>query len=281
MRRKALGKGLKALFPGEVEETDQVRWIPLELIDPNPYQPRALIRGEELQSLVQSIREKGLLQPIVVRPKGERFELVAGERRLLACREVGLERVPALVVEIGDRELLELALVENLQREDLSPIEEARAYRTLMEEFGLSQGEVAQIVAKDRSSVANTLRLLNLPEDVQDLILEGKLSEGHGRVLLRLRDPKQMREYAQKILEHGWSVRKTEQMIRPRDPEMRPQKRSVDPWIRKVEQRLQETLKRPVSVRISSRGKGRLTIEFSSKEDLARFLEILERRVKA
>ena len=281
MRRKALGKGLKALLPGEFEETDQVRWIPLDQIDPNPYQPRAVIRGEELQSLVQSIQEKGLLQPVVVRPKGERFELVAGERRLLACREAGLERIPAVVMEIEDRELLELALVENLQREDLSPIEEARAYRTLMEEFGLSQAEVARIVSKDRSSVANTLRLLHLPEDVQDLILEGKLTEGHGRVLLRLEDPKLIREYAQKIIENGWSVRKTEQMIRPKPSPVHARKKTQDSWVQEVEHRLRNALKRPVTLRFSSRGKGRLSIEFKSREDFLAFLKALEKGLKA
>jgi len=221
-RKSRLGKGLGALlgdnYLAAATEGFEVRSLPLASIVPNPYQPRREFRAEELEDLRKSIQENGLLQPIVVRPAAgigpDRFELVAGERRLRSVTALGWERVPAVIREVDDRTLLVLALVENLQREGLNPLEEAEGYRQLMEEFSLTQGEVAEAVGRSRPTIANALRLLKLPPSIRRLLDEGSLSMGHARALLAIEDPVRMGELARRLIQEGWSVREIEARIR-------------------------------------------------------------------
>ncbi|MCL6450670.1 MAG: ParB/RepB/Spo0J family partition protein [Acetobacteraceae bacterium] len=214
MQRKALGRGLEALFPGlGPTPGEQVVKLGLDAIRPNRYQPRRRVDEGRLAELAASIREHGVVQPVVVRPLDGGYELVAGERRWRAARLAGLEDVPAVVRDVSDRELLQVALIENLQREDLNPIEEACAYRTLMQEFGMTQEEVAQKVARSRPQVANMLRLLNLDAEVQGLLLEGKLGAGHGKVLLAVESPAWQRQLARRIADGGLTVRQAEALV--------------------------------------------------------------------
>jgi len=212
-----LGKGLGALLGEYLEEEGQgapERTLPVDRIRPNPFQPRSDFDGEALEGLVESIRANGLLQPLVVRPAGDGWELVAGERRWRAIRELGWETAPAIVRELADRQMLVLALVENLQRENLSPIEEALGYRQLLEDFDLTQAEVAEQVGRDRSTVSNTLRLLSLDEEVRRLVASGALSAGHGRAILGLEEAEARLALAREAVEEGLSVREVERRVR-------------------------------------------------------------------
>lgn len=254
-----LGKGLEALLP---RGGGGVVRLPLELVRPNPNQPRRRFREEALRELVESIREKGLLQPLLVRPKGEGYELVAGERRYRAALEAGLKEVPVLIRDLTDREALEIALVENLQREDLSPVEEALGYQRLLE-MGLTQEEVSRRVGKARSTVANALRLLQLPEEALRALEEGRITPGHARALLML--PEEERLWALgEILAKGLSVRQAERL-----KEKRPK---PEPDLER--QALAEGLSRSLGLRVRL-SKRRLVIEFSSEEELALILERL------
>lgn len=280
MSRQALGRGLKALIP-QVEEArgEEVKQIAMESIEPNPYQPRITFDEDSLQELAASIEEKGVLQPITVREKGERFELVAGERRWRAARMAGLKEIPALVRKLSDREIMEIALIENLQRQDLNPIEEAQAYGVLMQEFGLTQDEVAQAVGKGRPTVANRLRLLRLPGKVQEHIADGSLSPGHGKILV-IMDEDRANSLAKRCIEENWSVRQLEEFLssaagkggrrkgKPRDKEVQ------SPVIREVEERLQGVLGTRVRIR-DKKGKGRIEVEYYSVEELNRILDVI------
>lgn len=280
MSRQALGRGLKALIP-QVEEArgEEIKQIAMESIEPNPYQPRITFDEDSLQELAASIEEKGVLQPITVREKGERFELVAGERRWRAARMAGLKEIPALVRKLSDREIMEIALIENLQRQDLNPIEEAQAYGVLMQEFGLTQEEVAQAVGKGRPTVANRLRLLRLPGKVQEHIADGSLSPGHGKILV-IMDEDRANSLAKRCIEENWSVRQLEEFLssaagkggrrkgKPRDKEVQ------SPVIREVEERLQGVLGTRVRIR-DKKGKGRIEVEYYSVEELNRILDVI------
>lgn len=216
---RRLGKGLGALLgeyvDEDVEPEGPVRELPVARIRPNPYQPRSDFGEEGLERLVESIRENGLLQPLVVRPaEDDEWEIVAGERRFRALRELGRESAPVVVRELTDRQMLVLALVENLQRENLSPLEEARGFRQLMRDFDLTQAEVAERVGRDRTTVSNTVRLLRLPDTVRELVEDGALSEGHGRAILGLESEEQQVELAREVVGRGLSVRETERRVR-------------------------------------------------------------------
>lgn len=216
---RRLGKGLGALLgeyvDEQVEPEGPVRELPVSRIRPNPYQPRSEFGEKDLEQLVESIRENGLLQPLVVRPAGDgEWEIVAGERRYRALRELGRETAPVVVRELTDRQMLVLALVENLQRENLTPLEEARGFRQLMRDFELTQAEVAERVGRDRTTVANTMRLLRLPEPVRDLVEDGTLSEGHARAILGLEDEEDQVEMAREVVGRELSVRETERRVR-------------------------------------------------------------------
>jgi ParB family chromosome partitioning protein len=282
MARKALGRGIGAIIPDVATVFDQKKAplveIELEKIAPNPNQPRGTFDQKTLQELSKSIGERGMLQPVVVRPSGQGFQLIVGERRARAAKLAGLKKIPAMVLEIEqDREMLELALVENLQREDLNPIDQARAYQKLVDDCGLTQEEVSQKVQKDRATVANTLRLLGLPGEVQDLVRAGTVSAGHARALLALENARDQITLAKRIARGDLSVRAVERMVRERrGPAARVIKVPAmkSPHIREIEERLQRVL--GTAVRIVSRGKrGRLEIEFYSDDDLDRILGII------
>ena len=292
-QRKALGKGLGALIPGaDLDASDAVgpadasldqgrRVLDLAVadIEPNPHQPRTAFDPDKVDELAQSIREKGIIQPLSVRRFGAGYQLIAGERRLRAAQLADLETVPALVLDVvTDQEMMEVSLIENIQREDLNAIEEARAYRALMEECQLTQEEVAEKVGKDRSTVANTLRLLNLSPEVREALQSNQISMGHARALLGLEDEPLQAALCKEILVRGLSVRKVEELVRvaregkPQEPEARPRFR--DPEVLAVEEDLQRHF--GTAVNISRRGKkGKIEIEFYSNDDLERLLELL------
>lgn len=282
--RRRLGRGLEALLGPSREEAERegnLVQLALKDIHPNPYQPRRDVDPAALEELKSSIRQAGLLQPVVVRsaPGGNgAYELIAGERRLRACQQLGWERIPAVLREVDDRTVLTLALVENLQRDDLSPVDEARGYDRLIAEFSLTQQEVADAVGRDRSTVANALRLLKLPEPVLQMLHEGVLSVGHARALLALDDARSVTTLAREAVAQGLSVRDVEDRVRGgRAPERRPRlKRGVAaPEVRRVEDALRRRLGTDVRVTLRAKGKGQLHIAFYSNDDLARLMELI------
>src|SRR5690606_1733246 len=287
-KRDRLGKGLGALLgeylgtEGTEERPTDTRMIPVASIAPNPFQPRREFSEEELEELSSSIRENGLLQPVTVRPAPPgapaAWELIAGERRWRAVMRLGWTEVPALVREIDDRAMLVLALVENLQRAELSPLEEALGYQQLAEEFGLSQQEIAQAVGRDRSTIANALRLLNLPAAVRQLVAEGKLSAGHARALLGVGNDHQMIELARRAVDDGWSVRQVEaevQRTRPKKPARSSPERPREAAERRLEEELQRVLGTAVRIRRKRGMKGKIEIPFYGAEDFERIYELL------
>lgn len=289
MNEKRLGRGLEALLgPISREQaaaSGALREIPVGAIHPNPFQPRREFDEEALGELAQSINTSGLLQPIVVRSNGASYELVAGERRWRAVQQLGWPRIPAVVKEVDDQSLLTLALIENLQRDDLSPIDEARGYDRLMREFELPQSEVARLVGRNRVTVANSLRLLSLPAEVQQMLERRELSEGHGRALLALNDPEEITRIARDVVQHGWSVRETEaltrgqgpaaQITRPRLQRVKAPVRTVHAEQRRVEDTLRKRLGTDVRITAKRKGRGLITISYYSNDDLARLLEII------
>ncbi|BAS29455.1 ParB/RepB/Spo0J family partition protein [Limnochorda pilosa] len=276
MTRQALGRGLRALIPDAGEAAVEVRELAVERIVVNPYQPRQQMDPGALEELAESIRAQGVLQPVVVRPAGEGYQLVVGERRWRAAQMAGLRTIPAVVRAMGDREAAALALIENLQREGLNPIEEARGFRRLMLEFGWTQEDVAVQVGRKRSSVANALRLLQLAPELQEMVMRGDLSVGHGKVLLAVEDATQQVELGERAVREGWSVRRLEQVaagLRQR-PERKRRVRVHDPEAAAVESHLAERLGTRVTVR--ARGKrGRIEIEFYGPEDLERIVRAM------
>lgn len=279
MNRKALGKGLEALIPDRPREAagGLVRELSVNEIHRNEEQPRSRFDDRTMRELAASIRTYGVVQPVVVRQLATgAYVLVAGERRLRAARLAGLDVVPAIIRDVDETGALELALVENLQREDLNPIDEARGYESLMELSGATQAEVAERVGRDRSTVANCVRLLELPPEVQDMLSEGELSAGHGRALLGLGTSDEIRAGAKKAASRGLSVREVEALARggKRRKKVSRKQRTEDPVLRDWEERLQRTL--GTQVRIERMGtEGTIRIEYYSDEDLERILEAL------
>jgi ParB family chromosome partitioning protein len=286
-KKERLGKGLGALlgeYLGEEAVDMEARTVLVSAVHPNPFQPRREFKEEELTDLVRSIDENGLLQPIVVRPAGnrrgaDRWELVAGERRWRAVTRLGWTDVPAIIREVDDRTLLVLALVENLQRSALSALEEAQGYQQLQEEFDLSQQDVADAVGKDRSTVANTLRLLQLPVSVRRHLESGALSAGHARALLGLANARRMGELAERAVAEGWSVRDTESRVRddqPGKPRRRRKSRGDDPARKELETALERSLGTQVKIRQGKGGaRGRIEVSFYDAEDFERVFELL------
>jgi ParB family chromosome partitioning protein len=281
-KRPPLGRGLSALF-GEggarvLSGPGAPRAVPIEAIRPSPFQPRRRFAEAELDGLVQSIREKGVIQPLLVRPleaeadAGPNFELVAGERRWRAAQRAGLHEVPVVIRSFGDSEVLEIALVENLQREDLTPLEEAEAYSRLMQEFGRNQAEVAETIGKSRSHVANTLRLLGLPPMVKQQLDEGALSAGHARALLGAPDPAAL---AGEVVRRGLNVRATELLVRRRAARPEPRQRNPrDADTVALERELGATLGLRISLMPKGRG-GSLTLHYASLDQFDRVLKLL------
>ena len=276
MKRNVLGKGLDVLLPEAVLETG-LRQIDIDLIKPNTLQPRMQVDPESLQQLADSISEHGVLQPVIVRSRkdGKYFELVAGERRWRAAQRAELVSVPAIIQDISDEKMLALALIENIQRDDLTAIEEAHAYQVLVEKFHLSQDEVARRVGKSRSAVANILRLLNLSQDVQQMLLEGSVSMGHARALLPLPENAQ-RRLARKVIGRDLSVRQTERAVKnflhPKPPKVNT---STDPHLLAARQRLEERFQTKVEIQMNGKTAGRLFFHFHNDEELERLYEAL------
>jgi ParB family transcriptional regulator, chromosome partitioning protein len=287
---KRLGRGLEALLGAvskeQAEATGALRDLPIANVLPNPYQPRTHIDEEALIELTASIEASGLLQPVVVRPRNGKFELIAGERRWRAIQRLGWARIPAVVKDVDDQTLLTLALIENLQRNDLSSIDEATGYQRLGEEFKLPQAEIARRVGRNRSTVANLLRLLKLPDEVKTLVHQGKLSEGHARALLALEDESEVLRLAREAVAQGWSVREMESRARgdattvtpisaPNGVRTRAPQKMQTADVRRVEDALRKRLGTDVRVTSRRRGRGFLSISYYSNDDLARVLELI------
>jgi len=279
LKKKVLGRGLEALISQDLKESvtevERVKELNINEIDPNPNQPREHFDEEKLKELASSIRKNGLLQPVVVRRRGSRYELVLGERRLRAARMAGLNNIPALVRDVDDSNSLKFALLENLQREDLNPLEEARGYEKLKEQFGLSDRDIAGILGKDRSTVTNTLRLLKLPGEVQGMLAEGTITRSHARSLLAVDEPEKQIELARRIAEERLSVREIEIDIGGKRRRKRKKGESAkDPVISEIEGELERRL--GSRVRIVPRKKGGvIVVEYYSNEDLERILEAI------
>lgn len=276
---KGLGRGLDALLSSlEIGEDEQVIQIPLPQLRPNPYQPRKKFDPQSIAELSQSIKEHGVIQPIIVRKSIKGYDIVAGERRWRAAQEAGLETVPAVIKSLSDREMMEIALIENLQRENLNVMETAAAYKRLMETFGLTQDELALKVGKSRPHVANFLRLLQLPEKVQKEVMDGKLSMGHARALLGLKDKQAMEKMAQKCIKDELSVRQLEELIKQknvsRETSAKKRENKPDRQLVRYEERLKSKLGTAVKIKMG-RKKGKIEIEFFSNDDLERLVDLI------
>ena len=282
-QQKGLGRGLGALlgdYNQGPEADGSLRQLPLQKVEPNPDQPRRDFNEEELQALADSIGEHGILQPLTVRemPHSGYYQIIAGERRWRAARMAGLTEVPALVIEADDRQAMELALIENLQRQDLNPVEEAQGYHSLLEDYGLTQEEAARRVGKSRPAVANALRLLNLEADILEQIRSGTLSPGHARAILSLKDGKKRQEAAQKIVSLDLSVRQAEALCRSlgREPKPEPPTGTLQVnYVAECEKTLSRRLGRGVKI-VTGKRKGRFELEFYGPEDLQRLYEALQ-----
>ena len=285
---RRLGRGLEALLgnAGGLASSDEgaLKSIPIGQIGRNPFQPRREFNSEELGELQESLSSSGLLQPITVRrrPGKDGFELIAGERRLRAAMKLGWKEIPAIIKDIDDRTVLTLALVENLQRTDLNPIEEGEGYHRLSNEFGLTQQRIAETVGKDRTTIANMLRVLQLPEVVRKLLQDGQLTMGHAKVLLGLEDPAMIATLAREIVSEGLTVREVERRIResagPRTGKKAGRPRSADrlsPEVKRVEDRLRRYLQTDVTVNVGKNDRGTLTLHFYSADDLERLLDVM------
>lgn len=277
-KRSGLGKGLEALIPTDQAPAGGVAQVPVAAIAPNPMQPRTAMDPEALAELAASIREHGLLQPLIVTRQGpEQYQLIAGERRLQAARLAGLASVPAIVKEATPQEVLELALVENIQRADLNPLEEASAFRHLVDEFGLTQEQVAQRVGKSRVAVTNTLRLLRLPDEVREALAGGIIHEGHARALLALPTPQAQLAALKVVVQKDMSVRQTEELVRrllAEPPQPRHQE-EPGPEAQALEQEFRDTLGTKVNLYRNRKGRGRLVIHFYSEEELQAIYDLI------
>jgi ParB family chromosome partitioning protein len=291
-KRKALGRGLATLLPAargtqapiptqdsqpQTPAADNIHDIPLELIDRNPYQTRTHFDEQALNELAESIKSSGVIQPITVRPSAGRFQLITGERRWLASGRAGKTTVPAIVRQLSNEQALEITIVENLQREDLNPVEQARAYDRLGREFNLTQEQMAQRTGKDRSSVSNFLRLLKLPPEVLTMVESTALSFGHAKALMSLDSPEAMLQLAQRAAQLSMSVRQLEgavaNLLHPEPAAAKPE-RILDPNVREAEQQLQRALGLRVQIQ-DRKGKGKIVLEYKSLEDFDRVLEML------
>jgi len=275
--KRGLGKGLSALIPNAVaEDSAEVHEVAIDEIVPNPKQPRTDIGEEGVADLTNSIRRVGMLQPIVVRPHGNGYQIIAGERRWIAARAAGLERVPVRVLSKNEAESLELALIENLQRQDLNPIEEARGYRRLLTEYHMTQAELAEKVSKSRSTITNALRLLDLPDEVQGLVYDGRLSAGHARTVLSVPDEALRIRLADKVVAEGLSVRDTESVARlyAAGQTERAPRRQTPKSFKVVARKLRKILGTGVRVRQTEK-KGKIEIEFHGEEELERIFRLL------
>ncbi|HLR34722.1 MAG TPA: ParB/RepB/Spo0J family partition protein [Tissierellales bacterium] len=283
-KKRGLGKGLSALIPEEPMEEmvsnevdkNAIVNIDISLIKPNKNQPRKEFDKQALEELKHSIKDYGVIQPIIVRKKGEEYEIVAGERRWHATKNAGLEKIPCIIKDVEEVEATKLALIENIQREDLNSIEEAKAFDDLMKNYGYTQEEVARIIGKSRSYIANTIRLLNLEDKVRNYVVEGKLSSGHGRALLAIEDEENQIKVAERIVKNKLNVRDTEKLVKDSNKPVKKEKVYIeeDPFLVEIEESLMNVLGTRVSIS-SGREKGKIEIEYYGDEDLERILEML------
>ncbi|MDZ4167504.1 MAG: ParB/RepB/Spo0J family partition protein [Coriobacteriia bacterium] len=277
MSKRGLGKGLSALIPGAGQEAGtEVLELPITSVAPNPHQPRTAMDETQISELADSIKKVGVLQPIVVRPLGNEYQIIAGERRWRAAREAGLEKVPVRVMICSETEALALALIENLQREDLNPVEEARGYRRLIDEYHMTQSELADRVSKSRSAVTNTLRLLDLPEDILDLLYNSQISAGHARAILSIPDDDRRHTLARKCVDEGLSVREAESIAKllAAGASIQAQRPLTPKSYKIVARKLRRLLSTNVRVRQTAK-KGKIEIDFHDETDLERIMRLL------
>lgn len=292
--KRGLGKGLDSLIPTNVmmesevkhatvstassaeEEKDGTLMVKLSKVEPNREQPRKNFNEDSLQELAESLKQFGMLQPILVQNRGDYYEIIAGERRWRAAKIAGLKEVPVIVRELTDQEIVEISLIENIQREDLNPIEEAQAYKRLLTEFHLKQDEVAERVSKSRTAVTNSMRLLKLCDEVQKMVVDDMISTGHARALISIEDPEEQYLIAQKIFDEKLSVREVEKLVKDLHKPPKPPKeenKTLQAIYQEISERLKQSLSTKVSVSAKQNGAGKIEIEFYNHEDLERLLE--------
>ncbi|MDV4150818.1 ParB/RepB/Spo0J family partition protein [Clostridium sp. AL.422] len=278
-KKSALGKGLGALIPNENTSKDKNKpsLISINLIKSNDKQPRKSFDDEKIAELAQSIKEHGIIQPIILNKQDDYYVIVAGERRWRASKLLGLKEVPAIVMELSDKEILEISLIENIQRQDLNPIEEALAYQKLLSDFDLTQEELSKRVGKSRVAISNTIRLTALCDTVKQYLIDEVITEGHGRVLLAIEDPKLQCEIAQKVIDERLSVRELERLVKSikSDKKTKEKTREISPYYKDVTEKLQNYFGTKVNIS-NKNNKGKIEIEYYSNEDLQRILEIMD-----
>lgn len=283
-KKRGLGKGLSALIqdkekvetlinPESIDSDESVALLKLEAINPNPDQPRKIFQKDALKELAESIKSNGVIQPIIVRKTKEGYEIIAGERRWRAAKEAGLQEIPSIIREIDDITADRISLIENVQRENLNPIEEAQAYRRIMEEYKLKQDELGKAVGKSRSYISNVVRLMNLDEKIIQYIYEGKLSGGHGKALLGISDKTQQVKAAEKIIEYGINVRDTEKNVKNKRT-VKTKKKKKENYIVDLEERLMSSLGTKVSLSVGKKS-GKIEIEYYNNEDLERLIDLI------
>ncbi|MDG0873155.1 ParB/RepB/Spo0J family partition protein [Paenibacillus thiaminolyticus] len=277
---KRLGRGLDALIPSlSVNDDDKVTEVSLQQLRPNPYQPRKNFDEQSIQELAESIKQHGVIQPIIVRSVVKGYEIIAGERRYRASQLLGLPTIPAVIRSFSDQQVMEIALIENLQRENLNAIELALAYQGLMDQFSLTQEELSVKVGKSRSHIANFLRLLQLPEEVKEYVSRGTLSMGHARAIVGVKDTTKVKQLAKSTIDQGWSVRQLEEAIQQlhqkNKPADKPKAVRHDPYLHEVEENLREQFRTTVRIK-QNKDKGKIEIAYFSKQDLERLLELLQ-----
>lgn len=297
MAARGLGKGLDALIPSAIneksEKTEKQKKteeksggetiVNITKVEPNREQPRKNFDEDALEELAESIKQFGLLQPILVQDRKTYYEIIAGERRWRAAKKAGLKEVPVIIKNLSEQEIVEISLIENIQRENLNPIEEAQAYKRLLTEFNLKQDEVAERVAKSRTAVTNSMRLLKLCDDVQQMVIEGMISTGHARALISIEDPEQQYNIAQQIFDEKLSVRDVEKLVKNlnKPAKVSSKKETIDKSLEAVYQDIEENLKQKLSTKVSitskGNGAGKLEIEFYSHDDLERLMDLLSR----
>mgnify|MGYP000782406046 CR=1 FL=1 len=296
--KRGLGKGLDSLIPTNVmmesevkhstvstasspeEEKDGTLMVKLSKVEPNREQPRKNFDEDSLQELAESLKQFGMLQPILVQNRGDYYEIIAGERRWRAAKIAGLKEVPVIVRELTDQEIVEISLIENIQREDLNPIEEAQAYKRLLTEFHLKQDEVAERVSKSRTAVTNSMRLLKLCDEVQKMVVDDMISTGHARALISIEDPEEQYLIAQKIFDEKLSVREVEKLVKDLHKPPKPPKeenKTLQAIYQEISERLKQSLSTKVSVSAKQNGAGKIEIEFYNHEDLDRLLDVLNK----
>jgi ParB family transcriptional regulator, chromosome partitioning protein len=278
MKKSGLGKGLGALIRENEQDITSVAVTELKITDleANQNQPRRFFEDQALQELSGSIKEHGVVQPIIVRKLDDNYQIVAGERRWRAARLAGLKTVPVVVKDYSNVQVMEIALIENLQRQDLNSIEEALAYKSLIEEHDMTQEEISEKIGKSRSAIANTLRLLNLPEEIRNMVVHGKISAGHARALLAVGDKKKQMEIAQKIIDQQLNVRDIEKLVLQKDKTKEKKENTKDVEIVELEEQLKKTFATKVSI-VHKKNKGKIEIEYYSNDDLERILELLQK----